>query len=402
MANNSNAAISGARYSAINSMHYCRLWAWMTYREKRQGYKNPFAKLGIVIHNVLEDYGKYCVENKVDTDYAKFDEIKYKYLHELQESQIQEALSILENIKNNFNWSSYNEFEIVDLEQRYAINNKLEITNDPNPYLSGGIDLIYIDGDTAYIVDYKTVRAIYTRQYMKDSLQRRIYALLVMKKYPQVQTTKFAFNFVRYGYQSEYFDIHREELETLEPLIQSEVEALISLLNEEEPPEPSAGDHCILCESRANCPAYKNAFVEIEQITSENEAKILYGAYKLAKIRVSNMEKILKLWIETNQNIRLKYEEYGPKEYEKIEFNDTKKLIELLQGAGVAEGAIFDELNMSNTKVKKLCKKFKLSDDKQKELEKIASKSKYTKYTTIKLSDETDEDEDEVIVDQYL
>lgn len=402
MADNSNAAVAGARYSAINSMHYCRLWAWMTYKQRLQGYKNPFAKLGIVLHNVLEDYGKYCVENKIDTDYAKFDEIKYKYLNELQENQIQEALLILENIKNNFNWSSYNEFEIIDLEKRYAINSDLEITDDPNPYLSGGIDLVYIDGDTAYIVDYKSVRAIYTRQYMKDSLQRRIYALLIMKKYPQINTTKFAFNFIRYGYQSEYFDIHRDELETLEPLIKNEVEALMELLREENPPEPSAGDHCVLCESRANCPAYKNAFEEIEQVYSKEDAIKLYGHYKLAVMRVKHMEKILKFWVDNNEKIKLRYEEYGPKEYEKIEYDDTKKLMELLQGAGVSEGAIFDELNMSNTKVKKLVKKFKLSKDEQEEIDKIASKSKYTKYTTIKLSDELDDDDDDSVVDPYL
>lgn len=402
MADNSNLAVMGARYSAINSMHWCRLWAYMTYKQKLPGYKNPFAKLGIVIHNVLEEYGKFCVENKVDTDYAKFDEIKHKHLFELQEFQIQEALMILENIKNNFNWSSYNEFEIIDLEKRYAINSKLEITDDEQPYLSGGIDLVYIDGDTAYIVDYKTVRAIYTKQYMKDSLQRRIYALLIMKKYPQVQTTRFAFNFVRYGFQSDYFDLHRDELETLEPLIVAEIEALGSLLSEEKPPEPSAGDHCVLCEARANCPAYKNAFVEVEQIYSEDDAKRLYGAYKLASLRVKNMEKILKLWIESNQNIRLKYEEYGPKDYDKIEYEDTLRLVAILKEAGVSEGAIYDELNMSNTKVKKLIKKFKLSEDKQKDLDKIASKSKYTKYTTIKLSDEIDEDDDETVLDPYL
>lgn len=402
MADNSNLAVMGARYSAINSMHWCRLWTWLTYKKKLPGYKNPFAKLGIVIHNVLEEYGKFCVENKVDTDYAKFDEIKHKHLFELQEFQIQEALMILENIKNNFNWSSYNEFEIIDLEKRYAINSKLEITDDEQPYLSGGIDLVYIDGDTAYIVDYKTVRAIYTKQYMKDSLQRRIYALLIMKKYPQVQTTRFAFNFVRYGFQSDYFDLHRDELETLEPLIVAEIEALGSLLSEEKPPEPSAGDHCVLCEARANCPAYKNAFVEVEQIYSEDDAKRLYGAYKLASLRVKNMEKILKLWIESNQNIRLKYEEYGPKDYDKIEYEDTLRLVAILKEAGVSEGAIYDELNMSNTKVKKLIKKFKLSEDKQKDLDKIASKSKYTKYTTIKLSDEIDEDDDETVLDPYL
>ena len=78
MANNTN--VAGARYSAINSMHYCKLWAYLVYKEKLIGYKNPFAKFGTVIHDVLEDYGKHCIENSLETDYAEFDKIKYKHV----------------------------------------------------------------------------------------------------------------------------------------------------------------------------------------------------------------------------------------------------------------------------------------------------------------------------------
>jgi hypothetical protein len=406
MANNSNLAVIGARYSAINAMHQCRLWCYNTYRLKLPGYKNKFAKLGTVLHDVLEEYGKYCIKNKVDTDYTEFDKIKYKYLNVLQEDQIAEALLILDNIKTNFNWSALKEFELIDIEARYAIDKDLNITEDPNPYLSGGVDLFYADGDIGYVDDYKSVRTIYTKGYMSKSLQRKIYSLLLLMKYPELNVIKFRFNFIRYGFISDYFDIYREELDTLAPMIVEEIEALNNLLSQENPPEPSAGGHCILCESRATCPAYKNAFAKIEQINTEEDAVKLFGAYKLASIRIKNMEEILKLWIDNNSPIKFKDEQYGPQSYDKIEFEDTLKLIDILKEAEVPEGAIFEQLNMSNTKVKKIVKKFKLSEDIQKKIAKIATNSQYTKFNSIKLTEEDVEELEEEIqdqlVDQYL
>lgn len=402
MANNSSQSVVGARYSAINAMHQCRLWCWNTYKQKLPGFKNKFAKLGTVLHDVLEEYGKYCIQNQLDTDYNKFDEIKFHYIHKLQEDQIPEALLILDNIKSNYNWSSFKEFEIIDIEERYAIDHFLNITEDENPYLSGGIDFLYIDGDVAFIDDYKSVRTIYTKKYMETSLQRLIYSFLILVKHPQVSMVKFRFNFIRYGYLSDYFVMTREDMETVGPLIMAEVEALQSLLSEINPPEPSAGGHCILCESRATCPAYNNAFAKVEQVHCAEDVERLFRAYKLASIRVKNMEEILKIWVDNNGPIKFKDEEYGPKSYDKVEYEDTLKLIEVLKEAGVPEGAIFEELNMSNTKVKKLSKKFKLKDGNIKDLAKIASNSKYTKYVAIKLTEEDTEELEEELMDQYL
>lgn len=399
MANNTN--VAGARYSAINSSHYCKLWAYLVYKEKLIGYKNPFAKFGTVIHDILEDYGKHCIANNLETDYSEFDQIKYKHLVKLEETQVTDAKNVLEIIKNNTNWAHYLQFSSIEIENRFAINSDFEFTEDEAPYLSGGIDLMYIDDDTAYIEDYKTVRAIYTKSFMRDSLQRKIYALLVMKKYPQINNTAFRFNFVRYGYQSEYFYITREEMPELEIQIKEEVENLNQLLSLNERPDPSAGDHCILCENRANCSAYKNAFDVDEQINNEEDAIKLYQHFKLAKMKVKNMENALKLWIDTNNPIRLKYEEYGPQISEKIEFEDLQKVIEVLTKAGVPIGTIYDKLNLSNTKMKEIIKKFKLSDEIKDKITQISKTSKVTKFATKKIEEEITEEE-ETVSDQYL
>ena len=103
---------------------------------------------------------------------------------------------MLETIKGNLNWNSILQYEIIDIEKRFAVNKDLISilydTEDNDPFFSSGIDLNYIDGDTAYVVDWKSVRAIYTKKYMEESLQKKIYSWQVFKHYPQVQVVQFA------------------------------------------------------------------------------------------------------------------------------------------------------------------------------------------------------------------
>ena len=58
MADNKN--VSGIRYSAIQAMHSCKLNAWLIYVQKMEGKQNKFATMGIVIHDILEEYAKHC------------------------------------------------------------------------------------------------------------------------------------------------------------------------------------------------------------------------------------------------------------------------------------------------------------------------------------------------------
>ena len=332
MSNNSN--VAELRYSAINTMHICKLSAWLIYKKHLRGYQNLFARFGTVLHDILEEYGLHCVANKLDTDYSKFDEIKYKHLPDLDESQIKDACDVLETIKGNLNWNSILQYEIIDIEKRFAVNKDLISilydTEDNDPFFSSGIDLNYIDGDTAYVVDWKSVRAIYTKKYMEESLQKKIYSWQVFKHYPQVQVVQFAFNFIRYGYQSPWMAITRDELPELEAQIKNEIEFLKELLALEEEPEAYPSAYCMLCPNTGHCSAYKNAFTDIEQVQSPEDALKLYQHYQLAKVQVKRMEEILKFYVDNNEPIKLEHETWGPVTHPKIEYPDTKKLISVL------------------------------------------------------------------------
>lgn len=403
MSANDNSSVIGARYSAISAMHECRKSAWLIYGKKKPGFKNHFAKLGIVIHNVLEDYGTHCIAHKLETDYTKFDELKFKHLNYLEENQIKECLEILDKIKENTNWAGLLQFPNVTIEDRYKINkifNKPDI--DDETYLSGGIDLVYIDSDTAIVEDYKSVRAIYTDAYMKNSLQAKIYAVLIFANYPEVNTIKFAFNFIRYGYRSKYYEFYRDNLKELNDLVKAEVEALYELLDEKEEPEASPSGYCQLCEVRGICDAYNNAYTLDERLESNDQAKQLYLKYRLAEIKLKEAKELIKSWVEANGPIKLEAEEYGPQPEDKEQYPDTQKVIKILKEEyEIPDGAIYDALNFTKTSLNKLLTKFKIKKDNRKSLDNIKVVEKTTKWKEIKIHEEEQDDEIEVF-DRYL
>jgi RecB family exonuclease len=63
--------------------------------------------------------------------------------------------------------------------------------DDPDYWARGIVDLLIIDGDTAYIVDYKTGSAKYP-----DPKQLKLMALMTFAHFPDVQTVKGGLLFV--------------------------------------------------------------------------------------------------------------------------------------------------------------------------------------------------------------
>jgi hypothetical protein len=404
MSSNNNHSVSGARYSAISAMHQCRLLAWSVYGKKMVGFKNHFSKFGIVIHNVLEEYGKYCLENKLETDYAKFDEIKFKHINYLEEFQLKEGLELLNKIKENINWAGALQFETATIERRYKITNEFQPSlEDEDPFLSGGIDLVYLDDDIAYVEDYKSVRAIYTDAYMRDSLQRKIYSALIFAQYPQINTVKFAFNFIRYGFKSKYYEEYRENLEELNAMIHAEVTSLYELLAEPEPPEANPSSFCMLCEIRGTCKAYQNAYALDEKLETAEQALALYGKFRLAEAKLKETKELLKTWIEINGPIKLQYEEYGPQVEEKEKYPDTQKVIEILKNVyKIPDGAIYDALNFTKTSLEKILKKFKIKKEDRDPLDKLKTVEKTTKFKEVKIHEIEQEEDESGIIDRYI
>jgi hypothetical protein len=406
MSVNSNSEVKSMRFSAINARQQCPLWAWLVYRQKISGYKNPYAKLGIAIHDLLAEYAEHCVNNSLSTDHDFLDKKKYNHFVNIEQDQFDDANQMVESIKNHYNWECHFNHSVLEIEKRYMLDKNFNPTeNEDEAYISGGIDFLYIDADEAVVMDYKTVRSIYTKSFMKDSLQRKIYSLLALKHYSQIEQVSFVFDFVRYGYESTPITMGREEIEGVETLLRAEIEATQEVLAQQESPVPSPGAHCILCEGRASCPAYRQAFDLRQQITTPDEAAKLYRQWRLGKVRMDASEELLKFWINTHGPIQVNGEEYGLHPENTTKYNDTKKMIDILTTAGVPMGAIHDALSITSTNVKNIIKRFKLSKEVQKSIEAIAIVTTSTKYKAKKIKgveDEDNFDEDEELETRYL
>lgn len=403
MADNGNAGY--ARYSAINAKNQCRRWAWQTYRETMIGFKNHYAKIGIAIHNLLQEYGEYCIKERQSTDFAFFDSIKNAHLAGLPEDAMSDARALAERIKDNTMWDEYFDREVY-IERRFYIDNEFNPTDKDsgNVFLSGAIDLVCIDGNTAYAEDYKTVRTIYSQKYMEESLQRKFYSALIFAHFPEVEEVSFVFNFCRYNYKSEPITMTRDDLDAAHEIIRGELADMNTLMEEEEAPEASPGSHCILCDAPGNCPAYKNAFNIDGEVTKEN-ALDLYRQYRIGQFKLGILEDMLKGWIEVNGPIINKDEQYGPKESDDVKYKDIPKLIECLESHGVLRGAIYDAITISKTNVDKLLTKFKVSKKGREEIRKLARIGKKTRFVAekVKYVDEAQPRVDEEMeFDPYL
>jgi len=389
-----NKNVSGIRYSAIQAMHSCKLNAWLIYVQKMEGKQNKFATMGIVIHDILEEYAKHCYDHKLDTDFSALEIIKYKHFVNLEEDQFKEGNTILSEIKDNFNFNSLNAFNKVFIERRFFLDKDFHPTTKDDFYLSSGIDLVYCDEDTAFVEDYKTSRSIYTKSFMEESLQKKTYELQIYKHFPEIETIKFAFNFVRYGFKADWLTSTREEsLEAIENQIRAECLEFEEITKLTEPPEATPSSFCMLCPVAGSCPAYKNAFDELEQITDAKSAKKLYQHLLIGKVKVKTMETQLKWWIDHNSPLDFKNETYGPQVYENTKFEDPLKLMDILTELKVPEGAIYDIISIPKGDVDKLIKRFKLEKKDQEKIMSVATKGKTTKFVSKKKEEEKSEED---------
>ncbi|MDE2344004.1 MAG: PD-(D/E)XK nuclease family protein [Betaproteobacteria bacterium] len=109
-------------------------------------------------------------------------------------------------------WSSYVEPLRRDYDELHA-EKRLALDKDFNPaddgMLVGEVDALIIKGDRAVILDWKTGKP------RDNVLQLQIYALLVLKHFPQVQAGAACNVYLRHGTMGEAFHFERSKIADL-------------------------------------------------------------------------------------------------------------------------------------------------------------------------------------------
>ena len=156
------------------------------------------------------------------------------------------------------------------------------------------LDRMTILGDTAYVTDYKTNRAIWPESTIQANFQANFYSTMVLSNFPKVMTVKFTFAFLRYRAtrHAEFtrFDTNIFWDNVIKPTIDAMREAN---QNNDFPAQPSTG--CDLCMVMDRCDFWKGVPEKWQGLSDEELAEkwiaakaFIKGASAELKQRVSD------------------------------------------------------------------------------------------------------------------
>ena len=161
---------------------------------------------GTDIHAILAPYAMHCAKKHVPADFM--------FLDSLTSSLGEEAATILESCRDNLtiDWQNLFAVEILcgldrDFQPTYALDHDGKATainpvwgidaNGTEPAYCGTLDVIYVmpGGKVARITDWKS----HPRPFEADTIQGKLYSLLLFMHMPELQEIEFGLRFVRYA-----------------------------------------------------------------------------------------------------------------------------------------------------------------------------------------------------------
>ena len=169
--------------------------------------------------------------------------------------------------------------------------------------LRGVVDLVEQEPDGSItVVDYKTNRALYTRQEVEESLQLGIYALAASILYPG-REVRLAYDMLRHGVRM-YTSRTPEQLDAVRRYVQT-IADRIERWKQGGPDsyKPTLNRFCSWCDFRDRCPAYTAALEvgNIEEVTEDGtvddvviERERLAIVEKAAKTRRYELDRVLR------------------------------------------------------------------------------------------------------------
>jgi len=338
----------------------------------------PGITKGSFIHQVVADYVKYCVTNKVQGDFEKFNEIfKARF----------KSFKVPEEYYKEL-WEQSMEFgaKSVHFENVLDIENKFKFEIDPGKIITGVIDItrLYhdenLDEDVLNIIDYKNQANILKVDEIPTE-QLRIYTIPIFLMYPGIKYFRRGIYYLKYNFiQQEPEPVSRMDIAV-------EIDATKEMLlrqwdrirNATSHP-PQTGEHCF---KYGGCVFLKNKECPKFNDINKNKPTDIEN-----KIRKCKEHKLLAKELEAEIKEGLKSEcitvddkEVGYALTEETKYN-LNQFVEFAKKYDID----LSELNVSKTQAEKLIKKFQREtanydiDDFDGRVEKMQDTKKITKF----------------------
>jgi len=175
-----NSAVMPLSFSRLSTFEQCPAQFDYLYVSKRvQSTSNEAADYGDRVHKLLEAYGRCATDD---------------------ERALMRGTASLEGKQTLDSWAGMVDKILARsgdklFEHQMAVNADLRPTGwfDKDVWIRSIADVLVIDGSTAYCLDYKTGK-------VKDNpTQLQLFAAMVMWHYPEVQTVKTSFIWLRFN-----------------------------------------------------------------------------------------------------------------------------------------------------------------------------------------------------------
>lgn len=242
------------------------------------------------------------------------------------------------------------------LEERLWLNNPSTLA----PLLSGMLDVAYIQGVFAAIVDGKTGSAIYADAAEKN-WQLRVYSLLLWKEYPQLKNIRVILvKPEATGKQIDYADFSEFDLQQIE-------QATLHAIWKSQQPDAkrAAGSWCVFCPARSVCEeavryamlpqvtrrdTLKETLSLIETLPIDDVAAAWGKKNEITKIIAALEARLKSLPVEELDRLGLKLTEGRKSDFIK----DKIGAFNALRESGFSSEQIFTTLEFSKTAIVKM------------------------------------------------
>jgi len=312
---------------------------------------------GSLFHRLAHDYVQHLLQTDQPTDIEAINGIIVKGIKA-------EPIGVVDEYSGLFrNWApgQCNNGDEVMLELKLAVDDTFQamvgdVWDCPDVFFRGIVDKLILN-DIPTVIDYKTHNAIPSEKEMENSLQTRVYPMLVSKTFGINTQIRVVYDFVRFGKQME-FTVYPEQYKEIEAWLIKKAEEIENTTEH----KATFCSRCEYCGSRADCPAIKKALENDNIIMPGGEADAVSLAETLIALqgKVKEVTGLLKLYLQNHGNITVGDQQYMQKVSDSYEFQDPEKLVALMKERGIAKEYIWQALTASKTSFERAMKKAKM------------------------------------------
>jgi len=248
--------------TAIRDFLQCALKLVFRYDREIPSIKNDHARLGIAVHQALEQLTRRMLHKKSFPDASDYDFAVTTFMN----SATHEGLENMSFYKDGKEMVTAFVDKYDPAEEVLDVEHRFKITTPEGIPIVGAIDkVVKVNDDTIAIIDYKTSRNALTSWQLEDDVQLSMYDLAASLIWPEYTNRILTLDYVRIGKPVHTYRTD-EDRETFREFLSS-IWLQVAKMDEREIKGRLNG-LCGWCDYKSYCPSYAE-FMKSDAITLE-------------------------------------------------------------------------------------------------------------------------------------